>query len=106
MPKPLAHHPFFKSNGFYLNFIGNIILAFTLLVALFQMKQSAMFWSLTLLVFDVCSTSYWILTQHWLETAGNFGLVLISFVWGGCISCYLYLRYLNKKGLLRPCSTL
>ncbi|GEM_PF-1747244 len=106
MPNELANHDFFSSNGFYLNFVGNLILAIMLLVSLFQMKQSAMFWSLALFVFDLLSTSFWILTQNWLETAGNFGPVLVGFVWGGCITCYLYLGYLNKKGLLTPCSVL
>jgi hypothetical protein len=75
-------------------------------VALFQLKQAAMYWSLTLFVFDVCSTSFWILTQNWLETAGYFGIVLVAIVWSGCLSCYLYLRYLNNKGILMSCSVL
>jgi len=100
MPKPLADHAFFTSKGFYLNFIGNLTLTFFLVLALFQMKQSAMFWSLALLAFDACSTSYWILTQNWLETAGDFSLAPIFIVWSGCLTCFLYLRYLNKKGML------
>ena len=104
MPKGMANQAFFKSNGFYLNFVGNLILAITLIVALFQMKQSAMSWSLTLFVFDVCSTSYWVLTQNWIEMAGVFGLILVGSIWSACISCYFYLRYLHKQKMLLPCA--
>ena len=100
MPKQIAKGAFFNSNGFLLNFIGNIWLGSTLLFALFQMKKSAVFWSLTLLLFDICSTVFWIFTQSWLETAGGLGLMLIWVVWGTCFSCFIYLRYLNKQGKL------
>ena len=100
MPKELASHTFFRSSGFYLNFVGNLIFAFLLLVALYQMRRSALLWSLSLLLFDVCSTSYWILTQNWLENAGYLGVVLISFIWLGSFSCFLYLRYLNNQEML------
>lgn len=104
MPKGMANQAFFRSNGFYLNFVGNLILAITLIVTLFQMKQSAMTWCLTLFVFDLCSTSYWVLTQNWIEMAGLFGLILVGSIWSACISCYFYLRYLHKQETLIPCT--
>ncbi|EAQ67156.1 hypothetical protein MED121_14554 [Marinomonas sp. MED121] len=100
MPKQMASSAFFSSNGFLLNFIGNIWLGSTLLIALIKMKKSGLFWSLALFIFDVCSTVFWIFTQNWLATAGALGLMLIGIVWGTCIACFIYLRYLNKLGKL------
>lgn len=100
MPVTFAGEAFFQSASLLVKFIGNIVLASLLLLALFQMKQSAIFWCLTLLVFDISSISFWILTQNWIEVAGSLGITIVSIVWTGSLSCFVYLKYLNKQGKL------
>ncbi|WP_438466637.1 hypothetical protein [Marinomonas sp. PE14-40] len=100
MPRDFANQAFFNNTSFLVKFIGNISLASLVLISLYQMKQSAIFWCLTLLVFDISSITFWVFTQNWLEVAGSLGITIVSIVWSGCLSCFIYLKYLDKQGKL------
>jgi len=100
MPSEFAYQALFSNTSFLVKFIGNISLASLVLISLYQMKQSAIFWCLTLLVFDMSSIVFWIFTQNWLDVAGSLGVTIVSIVWGGCLTCTIYLKYLKKRGKL------
>ena len=100
LPNGFSSQSLFTNTSFKIKFIGNISLATLVLFALYQLKQSALFWCLALLVFDISSIAFWIFTQNWLEVAGSLGITIVSIVWRGCLSCFIYLKYLDKQGKL------
>jgi len=92
---------YFQKSGLFVNLLSNVLLAFTLVIALYKLRVSAVHWAFGMFLFDFISTTYWIFTSDWLAIVGVAGIIVAPIFWMGGLVIFLYCLRLRQSETLK-----